>query len=461
MISIDSNKKEIPLYRQIYQQLKKAIQTNALPAHTRLLSKRNMAKQLGVSVNTVDTAYNQLVSEGFLEARPQSGYYVCEIGTLDWSEKKTIPIIPAAPAPSKIKIDFSLFGVDTKHFPYATWKRLSRNVFDLWQDELLISSPSFGEPQLRQAIASYLYLSRDVLCQTEQIIIGAGTDNLLQMLSYILEDHCSIAMENPVYHDAYLYFQRMGHHVYSIPTDHHGMQVEPLNRFPQATIYITPSHQFPLGITMPISRRVQLLNWANQQEERYIIEGDYDSEFRYDTRPIPSLQSIDQHGKVIYLGSFSRSIAPSLRISYMVLPEKLYKKYKEKYFMFHCAVSKLDQLILTQFLTKGHYETHLNKMRKLYKEKREFLTQSLSEAFPNAEILGEKAGQHILLRLHTSEKELCSLAEKKGVRVYPISPYFAEDVPPQYHCVILLGYASLTMEEMAEGITYLKQAWSI
>lgn len=462
MIPISLQNTKTPLYRQIYIQIKEAIQSGSLSAHTRLLSKRKMAQLLDVSVNTVDTAYNQLVSEGFLEVRPQSGYYVCEIGKLEW-DKNTKPLLKPVPMleSNPIKIDFSLFGVDKDHFPYTIWKRLSRNVFEQWKDTILKNSPCHGELELRKAIASYLYLSRGVLCHSEQIVVGAGTDNLLQILSYLLKNECIIAMENPVYYDAYFYFRRMGHQVVSIPTDHHGMQIEPLEKLINTAIYITPSHQFPLGITMPISRRIKLLNWAKQSEKRYIIEDDYDSEFRYDIQPIPSLQSIDKNEKVIYLGSFSRSIAPSLRISYMVLPEKLSEKFSEKYHAFPCAVSKLDQLILMQFLSKGHYETHLNKMRKLYKEKREFFVFALKKAFPNAEILGENAGQHVLLKMHEiKETELCVSAQKIGVRVYPISPYFTGKVPEKYKMVVLLGYAEPSCNQILEGVNLLQKAWN-
>ncbi len=466
MISLAPKTPETPLYLQIYQQLKEAIGSGTLPANTRLLSKRKMAEQLGVSVNTIDTAYSQLLSEGFITSIPKKGYYVCEMETLLFSKHhSSLPkqMVPAPLPPKKNhQIDFSINNIDSNAFPYHTWRKLLRTALNEYDKHLLCASPSQGEPALCTAIATYLYLSRGVHCRPEQVVIGAGTDNLLQILSYILDNSCTIAMENPVYHEACLFFQRMGHRVLSIPIDTNGIPTEPLYTLKDTAVYITPSHQFPLGITMPISRRIKLLNWANREERRYIIEDDYDSEFRYDTRPIPSLQSIDQNGKVIYLGSFSKSVTPALRISYMVLPEELLSIYLQRYTVFSCAVSKVDQLVLTRFLSEGHYETHLNKMRKIYKEKRAFLVSALGEAFGDQiEIMGENAGHHVLIKLKKglSQQEMCEKAEKVGVIVYPISPFFMGKLASEYEGMVLAGYASLSVEELKKGVSLLKKAW--
>lgn len=454
----------IPMYQQLYQRIKGEIQSGVLPARTRLLSKRRMAEQLGVSVNTVEGAYGQLLSEGFIEARPKSGYYVCEIEDLIGQ----IPAVRTPPQPAEpvgepgIRVDFAITGVDREGFPYSTWRRIARAVFDECDPQLLARSPFQGEAALRRAIASYLSLSRGVHCAPEQIVVGAGTDNLLQILSYILDNRCTIVMENPVYHESYLFFRRMGHPVTPIPIDEKGLPVEPLEALDNAAVYITPSHQFPLGITMPISRRIQLLNWANKAPGRYVIEDDYDSEFRYNSHPVPAMKSIDTGERVIYLGSFSRAIAPALRISYLVLPEALLADYSEGYAAFGCSVSKLDQLILTRFIENRHFETHLNRMRKTYKEKRAQLVGALREAFGGRiEIQGENAGQHVLVRLTdgTAEAEIVRRAQGAGVRVYPVSPYFMGELPEQYQGIVLLGYATLTEEEIQEGVARLRGAW--
>ena len=468
MIPIMKSNSSEPLYMQIYNQLKSAITQNTIPANTRLLSKRKMASQLGVSVNTVNTAYSQLVSEGFITVRAQSGYYVCELEPLYVQRKNGIKL-PAKNNPTgndetlTNMIDFSIDGVDSYSFPYSVWKKLMKYSFNEYNPQLLQCSKPQGESALRQAIAANLYLSRGVRCDAEQIIIGAGTENLLQILSIIIDDSCTVAMENPVYHRAYGFFQATGHRIYAVDTDSHGAVPENLTSLSSAVLYVTPSHQFPLGITMPISRRIKLLNWASERENRFIIEDDYNSEFRYSSRPVPALKSIDTSSRVIYLGSFARSIAPSLRISYMVLPEELMLKYNQSTPLFSCAASKLDQLTLTQFIEKGHYETHLNKMRKLYKEKREYFVSAIYRAFGKTiSIGGENAGHHLLLHVHDSQSEscLCRKAMQAGAKVYPISPYFSGPLPKAYQSTVLAGYATLSLADIQKGTELLYIAWT-
>ncbi|MDD3570340.1 MAG: PLP-dependent aminotransferase family protein, partial [Lachnospiraceae bacterium] len=357
MIILKQEDKNSPLYLQIYSQIKEDIKNGNLASHTKIYSKRKMATHLGVSINTIDTAYSQLLSEGFIESIPRKGYFVCEMDELvlpiNATEEKNIKLPEHNNIiQNEIKADFATNGVDVENFPFNAWRRLIKNCFNEYDRNILNCSPLQGEKTLRELMAKYLYQSRGVNCRSEQIIIGAGTDNLLQILSYILDNQCTIATENPVYHEAYLFFKRMGHKVISVPVDHHGIQVSKLEEYKNIAVYITPSHQFPLGITMPISRRIQILNWASKENDRYIIEDDYDSEFRYNSKPIPSLQGIDCSGSVIYMGTFSKSIAPSLRISYMVLPEKLLSVFNAKYTGFSSAVSKIDHLVLTEFICK-------------------------------------------------------------------------------------------------------------
>ena len=355
LFSLPPDDSHTPLYMQIIRHLKQQIRTGALPAHAKLPSKRSLAEHLGVSVTTVESAYSQLVSEGFVESRPKRGFFVCEIE----------PLLPAAAEPARPAakadgtaaplVDFSPGGIDTRHFPYTTWRRLLRACFDEADATLLQNAPAQGLVSLRESIAQYLAQARGVRCRAQQIVLGAGTEHLLQILSYMLDSSWTIALENPVYNKAYHMFSRMGHSVLPLYVDEKGLPVSPLGALSHAAVYTTPSHQFPLGVSMPISRRVQLLNWAKSAPDRYIIEDDYDSEFRYDAKPLPSLQSIDDHGRVIYLGTFSKSIAPSLRIGYMVLPPSLLPLYQAQYAQFSCAVSRFEQQVLDAFLRQGAY----------------------------------------------------------------------------------------------------------
>ena len=460
MLHIELKETGEPLYLQIYQQIKKQIRSGTLSENERLPSKRQLASQLSISVNTVSAAYSQLVSEGFLLSKPQSGFYVCHLDELIQNntveEKQPILIKPEKPL-----IDFAINDVARDKFPFQAWRKTMTKCFNEYDPDLLASAPPQGDYKLRQAIAKYLYQARSVNCTAEQIIIGAGNDNLLQMLSYILDSACIIGMENPVYHKALHFFQRMGHEVHSFSMDEYGLRVEPLMQYDNIAVYITPSHQFPLGITMPVSRRIELLNWSQEGDNRYIIEDDYDSEFRYNSRPVPALQSLDRNGRVIYLGTFSKSIAPALRISYMVLPMPLLKIYLKQYIYFQSAVSRFDQLVLREFIISGHFETHLNKMRKLYRTRCQELVSELSVFGDTLTISSERAGLYLPVQLNNglTETEMCLRAKKVGVKVYPISPYFAGKVPREHQSKVLLGFGALNYDQIKKGVLLLKDAW--
>lgn len=459
MLILKPNSQHQPIYFQLYQQIKQEIQTGILSAHTKMPSKRQLASQLNISVNTVTAAYHQLVDEGFLTAIPQKGFFVCPLDEL--IQAAIVPRQPQqVPQAEPILVDFSTNNVAKDCFPFKIWRKMLNNCFNEYDPDLLTSTPAQGDQQLRNSIAQYLYQARSVTCSPEQVIIGAGNDDLLQMLSYILENDCTIGMENPVYHKAFNFFKRVGHQVISFPVDEQGLMVAPLESYQNMAVYITPSHQFPLGISMPISRRIKLLNWANSGS-RYIIEDDYDSEFRYQGRPLPSLQSLDKNGRVIYLGTFSNAIAPSLRISYMVLPPQLLHSYLENYTSFSSAVSRFEQAVLNEFIVSGHFETHLNKMRKLYKARRAALIEALSIFGSQLEIQGDAAGLYLLVKLNTglSETEMCHQALYHGVKVYPISPYFTGSVPTQHQSKVLLGYGALTQAQLLQGAELLYQAW--
>lgn len=447
------------LYEQLYDQLRSQIINHSFQAGQKMPSKRNLAQSLNISVNTVDTAYRQLESEGYIEARPRSGFYVCQIDALaphleEAPEQKTPSV-----QQNQIQVDFSPGGIAIEKFPLRRWQQLLRSCAEM--TEVLRRMPPEGEYGLRCAIAAYLYRARGVNCRAENIIIGAGTDSLLTCLSYLLPNGCVFAVENPVYNRAYRIFERMGHQVVPAKIDHSGVMPQPLENLEQAVLYTTPSHQYPLGLCMPMGRRVQLLNWCSRKSFRYVIEDDYDSEFRYDSRPIPSLQSIDRNGRVIYLGTFSRSVSPGLRIGYMVLPDSLYRLYQETYRDFASGVSALEQVVLREFIRSGDFERHLNRMRVYYKGQRSFFLQRLAKFGSVIEPIGEAAGHHLAVRVHNGmlEKELCHSAFLQGARVYPVSKYFIGSMPEMYQSKILLGFGGLDRLQIDQGVRLLEQAW--
>ena len=451
-----------PLYQALYHQLKNQIQTGAIPCGARLPSKRKLSEQLGISINTVDSAYCQLEAEGFIQSSPRRGFFVLETGLLP----QTAPMPFTAPPKTEAltpawRVDFSPSGMARQQFPFGVWRRLMKNCFNEYDENLLLRTPPQGDYGLRQAVADYLYRARGVVCSPDQIIIGAGTDNLLFILSYILPDRFTLAVENPLYNRAHQLFSRLGHPVTTVPVDKDGLRLSALPQGDDVLVYATPSHQYPLGYAMPIGQRTALLRWSSTGNHRFIIEDDYDSEFRYHSRPIPSLQSIDHQGRVIYLGTFSRSVAPGLRISYMVLPQALLELYQKNYNGFSSTVSGFEQVVLREFMNAGHFETHVNRMRIFYRNRRQCLVEALSPLRDCIEILGDPAGHHLTLKVKNGmdETALVYAAAEKGVRVYPVSPYFLGEIPKEYVSTVLLGFGGLDDEAIKEGAAALIEAW--
>ena len=269
----------------------------------------------------------------------------------------------------KFEVDFSPRGIDLEGFPYATWRKISRSVLKEEDRELFLKGEPQGDLILREAIREYLHAARGVNCDVSQIIIGAGNEYLLMLLSQIIGRDAVIAMENPTYRQAYRVLSGVGHKVLPVGIDKNGFCVKELEGQDVQAAYVMPSHQFPTGTVMPVRRRQELLFWAGEQPGRYLIEDDYDSEFRYKGKPIPALQGMDQNGCVIYMGTFSKAIAPAIRVGYMVLPEALLSVYLAKGRFYSSTVSRVDQRILAKFISGGYFERHLNRMREIYKGK--------------------------------------------------------------------------------------------
>ena len=461
LIPLDS-KSGKPLYEQIYYYIREEIRRGDLQPGSRLPSTRVLADHLKVSRSTTQMAYEQLLAEGYTEARPNRGYFVAKLEELAGTGPQTEAEMEISPEPSEpgYRIDFSTRGVDLDSFPYNTWRKLSRNALSGAGKMFQSGSPQ-GEPGLREAIRSYLHTARGVNCTADQIIVGAGSEYLLMLLCQILGGSCRIAMETPTYKQAYRVFNSLGCTVCPVEMDHFGMNPELLAESGADAAYVMPSHQYPTGIIMPVGRRQELLNWAEHGTERYLIEDDYDSEFRYKGKPIPALQGMDSGGKVICLGTFSRSIAPAIRISYLVLPPELLKRYREKAGFYASTVSRIDQNILYQFLSQGYFERHLNRMRAIYKAKHDVLLSAVRPLERDFLIQGEFAGIHILLthKGGMTEEELIRRAAAVGVRVYGMSGC---DIGPgirKKSSTVIVGYVNLSEEEIREGVRLLTSCW--
>lgn len=457
------------LYRQIYEYIRDEIRAGKLPKDEKLPSTRSLAEYLQIARSTVDSAYGQLLAEGYIISRPCRGYFVCGIEDLmnlsdmpspgQAHRKEDMP----APGNGALRYDFSPYAISMKSFPFATWKKLSREILVDANSEIFALGNSQGDEELRATIGSYLHSSRGVNCEPEQIVIGAGTDYLLMLLEKILGRNITIAMENPTYRRAYQVLAASGCRIEALPMDDGGLCVDALRHSRARVAYVMPSHQFPTGTVMPIGRRLELLRWAKQEEGRYLIEDDYDSEFRYRGRPIPSLQASDRAGKVIYMGTFSKSIAPAIRVGYMVLPPSLMERYRKNCGFLASTVSRIDQRILNEFIRDGYFERYLNKMRKVYRDKHDFLLEQMKGMEKAFAISGENAGLHLVLtsRQGIEEKRLLERAGREGLRLYGMSDALLEGGKgaEAYRNTVLLGYGALGKEELGEGISLLKKAW--
>ena len=464
-----------PLYEKIYEYIKNEIVDGKISKGEKLPSTRLLAKNLSVSRSTVELAYDQLLAEGYIEAEPYRGYFVCDIEALyqleqrnhmqeklqagqDWQPGWKTEIKRGAGSSKQKEIDFSPYTIDTQNFPYNVWRKLHKNVLLDDREEILLSGDGQGDHELRMAIADYLHQARGVNCVAEQIVIGAGNEYLELLLAQVLGEKKTVLMDDPTYLQAYRTFSNMGYLVKNIPAEQGSMPIEAVRRENADILYVMPSHQFPLGTVMPLKQRLELLKWASEKEGRYLIEDDHDSEYRYKGKPIPSLQSIDHEEKVIYLGTFSKSIAPSLRISYMVLPQHLLKNYQSYCGFYSTTVSKIQQEVLCGFIRGGYFGRHLNKMRGIYKNKHDFLVSELKKRPWVENIAGDNAGLHVLVQvdMQLSEEELCERAAEQGIRLMGISEHYIHK-PPVSKPVLLLGYGKPDEKRILEGLDRLEQ----
>jgi GntR family transcriptional regulator/MocR family aminotransferase len=449
----------IPLYEQIYEQIRHDITEGKLPVDMKLPSKRKLGEFLDVSQTTIELAYGQLAAEGFISAKPRKGFYVQAIEELAYVE----PVhIEEKPVPQKkLSFDFSPGKIDTESFPFTQWRKYAKDVIDESSQDLLLLGHPHGDFELRKEIARYLYHSRGVDCTPEQIIIGSGTEQLMPLVIRILGTEAIYAIEDPGYPLTHRVFYHNHRQVVPITVDEEGMDIRALQQSGATIAYVTPSHQFPTGTVLSAARRTALLNWASSQDNHFIIEDDYDSEFRYTGRPIPSLQGMDKGDSVIYLSTFSKSLMPSLRIAYMVLPKVLLKQYEKAFIHYSSTVPRLDQHILARFMADGHFSRHLNRMRKIYKRKLQIVTETLLAYMPHISFSGDEAGMHIIVTVHTKESEasLTNAAKEASIRVYGLNDYRITPIvgEPSF----LIGFGGLSDHQLSVAIEILMRTWNI
>ena len=507
----------IPLYEHLYHCIRQDIETGALKPGEKLPSKRALARHLGISTITVEGAYGQLVAEGYCVSQPKRGYYVTASLPADISTRsladggipsgKVRPAgvkIPEETPPSsrssslargdelrsprsdrlpceeetssvrgegaslKYDIDFAEGGGNAENFPFSQWTKLLRRVVAEESSALLARSPGQGVLALREAIAAHLLRFRGLAVAPEQVVVGAGTEYLYGLLVQFFGRSCRFCVENPGYGRIQRIYEACGAQCLLAGLDDAGVVPGELVRQGAEIVHISPSHHYPTGLIMPISRRYELLGWAAASPDRFIIEDDYDSEFRLTGRPIPTLMGIDATGCVLYMNTFSKSLAPTIRISYLVLPERLVQPFREKLGFYSCTVSNFEQYTLARFLADGHFERHIHRMRTLYRRRRETILSLLKHApfADRIDIQEQGSGLHFLVRFRAAGETVAierKLADA-GIRMRPLAAcYMAEAnetprLPEELQGVFVLDYSSVGEAQMRDAVARIGRA---
>jgi GntR family transcriptional regulator / MocR family aminotransferase len=464
---------QVHYYDQLYKHMKSEIMSGRIVEGTRLPSIRKLAEFLSVSTTPVETAYQQLLAEGFIESRPRKGYFVQALShdsaipsTRRESRGITVKLEELPAEKPVYTYDFHISRNDFSHFPMRIWRKLLNHILLSEQNDLLYYGNAQGEMELRSELAAYLHQFRGIDCSPEQIVIGAEQHWLISLVCMMLKGTISkIGAENPGYRLIPETFRMHGFEVEPIPVRRDGVCAGDLYDSGVQLISITPSHQFPRGITLPVSQRLQLLDWA-RKTNAYIIEDDYDGEFCYRNKPIPALQGLDPDANVIYLGGFSQALMPDLCIHYLVLPKSLLPNYHQlrSRLYFEQSSSRIYQRTLQLFIQQGHYERHIRKMRNLYQKKHDTLVQSIERHMgKQVEIIGRNAGFYILLRVNSprSEDELLQLAKEAGVGIASASFTWLTPHRERDQSEFLIGFAGIDMERIDHGIKLLAEAWGL
>lgn len=452
------------MYEYLYRKIKQDILEHTLKPGEKLPSKRNFAKNLKVSVITIENAYAQLLVEGYIYSIEKKGYFVADIQEQVIPAKKTVTKPKLKKEKEKpLFADFTSNRISRDQFPFSIWTKLQREVISSISSEHMLTVPPVGGVwELRSAIADHLYQFRGMSVEPDQIIIGAGTEYLYHLLIQLLGREPIYAVEDPGYTKITKVYESNGVTCAHIPVEQVGVKLHELETSGADILHISPSHHFPTGIVMPISRRYELLSWASKKESRYIIEDEYDCEFRLNTKPIPTLQSIDVMEKVIYMNTFSKSLAPSFRISYMVLPKHLMEKYETELGFYSCTVSAFEQYTLAEFIGRGYFEKHINRMRNYYRGKRD----QMLKAFQNSKLASriaireEDAGLHFLLSVKTElkDEEVEKKAREKGIGISSLSRYYYESASAAEH-VFVINYSGIEEEKMEEAVSRLVEVF--
>ena len=455
MLTYVFDNSDTPLYEQVYKHIKSDIISGILSPGEKLPSKRSFARNNGISTITIQNAYDQLISEGYVFTVPKKGYYVANI-----NEMSRVPAgtsikldIKVPEKPAKFRFDLSNNKINPDNFPFSIWAKLLRETMSERSRELMEVSPTGGIYELRAAIADYLKSFRGMLVDPDQIVIGAGTEYLYGLLIQILGKNKKYCIENPGYKKLAQIYKQYHIECGFADIDDSGISVDSLHKSGADIAHISPNHHFPTGITMPANRRYEVLAWANEEAGRYIIEDDYDSEFRANGKPLPTLFSIDACEKVIYMNTFSKSLTPTIRISYMILPVHLANIFYSRLSFYSCTVSNFEQYTLASFIDRGYFEKHINRMRLYYIRQRKRLISCIenSSLKDKCEIIENESGLHFLLRLRTDipDEVLKEKMKENGIKIQSLSEFYLSDEGAKEHYFII-NYSNIDLDKFTQ-----------
>lgn len=458
------------IYYQLYEHIKKEIINGNIKANSKLPSLRKLSQHLNLSKNTIEAAYQQLYAEGYIESIPKSGYRVVDIRSI--LEELTLPS-PSVSMKQEVsrdedrenyEFDLSPKYTDKSCFNVTAWKKICNSILNEEFDSLLSYGDPRGEYELREQIARYIYENRGAQCDADQIIVGAGTQYCLSLLCQMLRpNYDNMGMEDPGSNWIRFIFERYQFHIYPIGVEEHGLNLGQLEKSKSKIVFVTPSHQFPKGIVMSARNRLELLNWA-QNNNGIIIEDDYDSEMKFLGKPIPSLKSMDKNERVVFLGSFSKIFLPTIRISFMVLPQWLMNLYLEKFMMYEQTASKLNQKALARFMREGYWDSHIRKIRRYNQNKFNSITKAVQTHMKdNVNLISSSAGLRVILEIKTdlTEEEAVAIARNAGIKLAPVSQYYM--IPDAYmkkgKVKVMLSYRGILLENIEPAIKALAHAW--
>ena len=447
-------KKGTSLYEELYQKLKEDILRGRILPGTKLPSKRELARDNGISVKTVLSAYEQLLVEGYLYSKEKKGYFVAAVEAMP-EYKPVVAEYPQLYREDQWFADFTANNTVYDKFPFSMWKKVMREVLSEYDRELVKRGHFLGVRQLRETIVDYLYRTRGMTISPECIVIGASIEYLYSRLIKLMPADAVYAVENPGYKKIPVIYEEYGLNWKSVAMDDGGINMKSLRESGADIIHVSPEHHYPLGTVMSASRRQELLSWASEKEERYIIEDDYDCEFRYRSRSIPALGSMDSSESVIYMNTFSKTLTPAIRISYMVLPEKLMRRYIDTANFYCNTASTCEQYALARFIENGYFERHLSRLKKFYHAEGERLKRILKQSvlLPAVSVAGGESGTHLLVKVDTSmtDTEIEEAAANVGIHISCLSRFCSEKTP-EYDHVLVLNYSDMDESRLTEAV---------